>query len=522
MDASRGPGGYLPPAMISRATEEAIKVWLCLGGVGLIGAWRHLPKRVAVGILAVLITASAANYARFGTELLLTRIDTYDVMHYYLNAKYFPELGYYDLYPACIQADHENDGPRYGDPTMYMAQDDTGDHLRPIEQAYARGRVVKEHFTPERWAAFSHDFVVLQRQYRGMDRDLWAQMVQDHGYNGTTVWTAIARPLVSVVPVEKVKWLASVDVVLLLGALACVVWAYDAPTALWTALFLLLTYSTRWPTISWAILRYDYVAALLVAVCLLKKGRPLLAGAFTGYAATLRLFPALWMTFCGTKGAWELVVERKVNRPLAVLLGGFLLGLALFQGFAAASVGVDAIRIHYENMSQHNASDELSSRRIGLALGLNYRGQVEPKNITKAMKGEVESQRHLRYGIGIAATLALGWALRRSPDEEAFAYGFVPLFLFTTASYYYYVVRVTLITVNAADLRDNRRAVGLAGLFLIEALTNAIETQWPEHRVMLIGWLAWALCAWIAGMGVWLGLESRRETPAPTDPAATA
>lgn len=509
--------------MIDRATEEAIKVWIALGAVGLIGAWRFLPKRAANGLLASLLVFATLNYVRFGTELPLERIDNYDVIHYYLNAKYFPELGYYDLYPACIAADHENGGPRYGDPTYYMGQSDDGDHVRPIAEAYVRGDLVKKTFTPERWAAFSHDFLVLQRDSRGMNKKLWAQMIQDHGYNGTTAWTAIARPFVSIVPVEYVKWLASVDVVLLLGAIGAVAWAYDGTAALWTALFLMVGYSTRWPTISWAIFRYDYVAGLIIATSLLKKGKPMWAGFVAGYAATLRLFPALWMIIPGIKGAWGLIADRKVNKPLVVLLGGFLLGVAVFQGFAVAALGTEPVRIHYENMSQHNSSEELSSRRIGLALGLVYDGRVLPKNLTEDMKQEIEKERHLRYGIALAATLLLGWALRRAPDDEGFAFGFVPFFLFTTASYYYYVTRVTLVTVHAGNLDKNRHAAGLGFLFFLEALTNSAETWYPEHRVFLIGRLAWGLCAYMLAMTGWRVVETwPPRAAAPPEPSAPA
>jgi hypothetical protein len=502
--------------MISRTTEEAIKVWIALGAVGLVGAWRYLPQRTATTILSLLLAFSVLNYARYSEDLPFKRIDTYDTIHYYLNAKYFSELGYYDLYPACIEADHENGGPRFGDPPQYMAQDDSGDHFRPIEEAYARGPVVKARFTPERWRSFTHDFLMLQRDYKGLDKSTWSQMVQDHGYNGTTAWTAIAHPIVSIVPVEAIKWLAWLDVVLLVAAIGSVAWAYDGTAAMWTALFLMVTYSCRWPTISWAVLRYDYIAALIAATSLLKKGRPLWAGVLTGYSATLRLFPALWMSIPGLKGVAGLALERKVQRPLLVLLGGFLLGVAVSQGYAFALLGTELARIHYENMAQHNSSEELSSRRIGLALALNYDGRMEPKNITKAMKANIESQRHLRYGLAALVTLLIGWAFRKAPDDEVFALGFAPFFLFTTASYYYYVSRAPLVAVHGGNLRNARHAAGLAGLFLLEALANGCETWYPGYRVMLIGSLAWAICAYLAVMIAWRLHEVRGPSPAPT------
>ena len=477
--------------------------------MALILVWMRLPRPWANRALAGLVLIASLNYARFSVELPFQRVDNYDLVHYWLNAKYFPELGYYDLYPACIEADHENGGPKFPDPVKYMAQDETGDHLEPIEQAYARGPVVKARFTPERWKAFTHDFLYLQRDVKGMEHGMWEQMVQDHGYNGTTVWTLEALPIVYALPVEQIKLVCFLDVLLLLAAIGAVRWAWNESAAGFVALFLMVSYSTRWPAISWSLLRYDYVTALVIATCLLRKGRPFLAGMLTGWSATLRLFPAVWMILPGLKGGFGLL-KREVQRPLLMLLGGFLVAVAVLQGAATLALGTDAVKTHFENMQQHTASDELSSRRIGLALALRFRGDLEPENLTKAMKAEVEDQRHVRYGIAAVLMLALGFVLRERDDDEVFAFGFLPFFLLTTASYYYYVTRATLITAHAGRLEDTRSRVGLAMLFGIEAWTNATEVNHPDHRVYLIGTLAWWLCLYALVHIGWLFWERRR------------
>jgi hypothetical protein len=187
------------------------------------------------------------------------------------------------------------------------------------------------------------------------------------------------------------------------------------------------------------------------------------------------------------------------------------------------SVGTGALATNAADLMQHTSSEELSSRRIGLALALNYRGQLLPKNITDAMKDDIEAQRKPRYALALGTMLALGWALRRRSDAEAFAFGFVPFFLLTTASYYYYVTRATLVTVHAANLDRPRHVFGLTALFLMEALSNFAETQYPEHRVFLVGTLAWAICAYILVMIVWLLWEDRAATaPGSTPSAPTA
>ena len=497
---------------ISRSVSEGFKVWLALGGGGLALAWRFVPARAARALLVLLVAVSSLVYIRFDGDTLTKRLDNYDLIHYYLNAKYFSELGYYDLYPACLLADQEH-GPKWPSGDTYMAAGEDGDHFAPIAGAYVRGAVVKQRFSEERWKAFRHDFLYLQRANKGLNADLWRQLIQDHGYNGTPAWTVEAMPIVNIVPVEYVKWACYVDVVLLLAALVTVWWAYDVEAALFIALFLLTTYSTRWPVIATALLRYDYLCGLLIAMCCLKKGRPLLAGIFTGWAAVLRLFPAVWLFGPAAKGVLGLT-RRHVSKPLLVLAGAFLLTVGLMEVGSGAVLGMDTIVTHTEDINQHASAAELSSRRAGLALAIPFRGELDPKNITKAMRATVERQKRLRYAIAGGFLFVLGWALRRADDDEAYAMGFAPFFALTTASYYYYASRATLILAHASRRTSWRHAVGLAMLFGIDAFSNWSEVNHAEHRVYLIGWLGWMLCAYLVVMAVWTGWESLRKPAA--------
>lgn len=499
---------------ISRSLSEGYKVYLCGGAVLLALAWAWLPRRAARGLLIGLLAVATANYARFGFKVPFRQVDTYDLIHYYLNAKYYDELGYYDLYPACILADHEAGGPFYDEGTKYLDQDDAGHKVQPISVALEKGRVVRDtQFTPERWAQFSHDFLYLQRNVEGMNSELWRQLIQDHGFNGTTGWVLEALPFTAV-PVESIKALGYLDCGWLALALLAVVWAWNLETGLWAALFLMLTYSCRWPTITWAFFRYDYVSLLVIGLALVRRRQPVLAGVVTGVATTLRLFPAMWLFGPGMKGMFTLL-RRRVHRPALRLALGFALGVAAWQGAATVVCGVEAVRTHYDNMSDHNKSENLSSRRIGLALALPFRGDLLPKNITKEEKALIERQKPLRFAIAGVLMLAVGWGLRNRRDEEGFAFGFLPFFLLTTASYYYYVARWTLWVLHAGGLcvpergeSRARHAVGLAVLAGAEWFTNHAEVTYRDHRVYLIGGLAWWLVGYSVLMAVWLVIES--------------
>ncbi|MEN0065009.1 MAG: hypothetical protein AAGA48_22895 [Myxococcota bacterium] len=525
------------PFDTGRGFTEEVKVFLALGAMFLALFWPWRPsarrRRPAVVVLVLLTLMSAWNYARWGPKAVSVRIDTYDVIHYYLNAKYFDELGYLDLYPTMLLADAENEGPffkRQGD--RYLAQsEDKGHFWDTITHGIERGREVREaRFTEARWAQFEHDALYLQRVRGCMEKTskgacrgelnerLWHQLISDHGFNGTVAWVWIARPFAEVVPVESIKLLGFLDIALLGLAIASVVWAYGGIAGLWTALFLLTTYSTRWPYLSWVFLRYDWVAALIITMSLLKKGRPFLAGLTAGYTAVLRMFPIVWMWGPFGKGAAGLL-RGHVRIPLLIFAGGFLVAATVLQGASTLRFGGDQVQAHFENMLDHNSPEQLSSRRVGLALALSTSptaGTGRPTNIQPEHKALIRAQQPLRYALAGLLVIALGWVVRRLRDDEAYAYGFLPFFWITTASYYYYVARITLALAHAADLdRSWRHRVGLAMLFAMEVFANWASTTVPRHRMVLIGTLAWMLVVYGLIQLVWMEIEARGQQSTP-------
>jgi hypothetical protein len=166
-------------------------------------------------------------------------------------------------------------------------------------------------------------------------------------------------------------------------------------------------------------------------------------------------------------------------------------------------------------MMDHNSAEQLSSRRIGMAMALAtepWRGKAGEKLISKSTRALVGRQQPLRYALAAAGCVALGLAMRRRTDDEAFAWGFYPFFLLTTASYYYYVARITLIVVHAGNLDRPRHRAGLVTLLLLEVGSAACEVWAEGYRMMFIGGLAWGLIVYGVVQIGWMFYD--REEPA--------
>ena len=528
---------------------------------GALALWSDRSFRL---LLAALALFSCLNYSRFHpTYVWVERVDAYDLSHYYLNAKYFEELDYHGLYPAIILADNETGGPYFNSHhPLFQRQDPTTGayYFQEYKEFVAdteEHAEIRATFGPEKWESFKHDFTYLQREVKGFTPDTWEQMLWDHGFNGTPSWVLIAQPLAEAVPVEAVKLLGWTDGAWLIAAVMAAWWAFGGSASLWLTVFLFTTYSGRWPTFTWAFGRYDYVSLLIIATCLLKRGSTWRAGMATGLAAAFRVFPAVWLFGPGVKGVFGLVgdIRRRLawnrewkrgrvrpGRPpwigppqvrLLKLAGAFLGIQLVLLGAVSARYSTEPIVTHFENLLEHTTVDNLSSMRQGWALTAAYtpdqalegtrflicayqRGEknCERPSFNNRMNQErrmsIKRQEPWRKKLAVLLVVLFGVGLRKAKDHEAFAMGVVPFFLMATASYYYFVVRSTLVVMHAGDLRKARNAFGLGALFLTEAAVNAIQATIPNWRIIQIGSMGWLIMAYCMAMLVWFNVEAYR------------
>ncbi len=518
---------------INRNASEVIKVYLLGAGILIaVARWAWLrwmqpradaaalwSRRTLQLLMLALCLAATLNYGRYGMKLIRDRIDVYDVIHYYLGPKYFDELGYFDLYAACIIADEEAGKYFKPAPPTYQHQDINGYEIRPYRAALERTDEIKSKFEGDRWDGFVHDFTTLQREFYGLEKKYWYQLINDHGFNGTPGWSGYAAPIVNLVDADQVKLICYIDIGLLLVAIGVAWWAFGGWSAAFLFFFILTTYSTRWPTISWAIMRYDYAAALIMAVSFVKKGRPLLAGIFAGHTAAMRIFPATFFFGPGVQGAWKALRHRKLDMFAVLFFVGVVGWVGALQLNFAAQFGGEHIAQHWKGMTDHMEPENLSSRRLGMAIALAYRGEIdEPWSFKRIDR--VERQEPIRKGIALVVLLALGWALRKCDRAEAYAMGFIAFFALATASYYYFIVRAPLILVHAHGAKKPRHLIALVWLLGIELFANLAQQFLGGNRIFVVGWMGWTLLAYCIGMIAVLIWESHRQTPdSETEPA---
>jgi hypothetical protein len=187
-------------------------------------------RRTRGTALAALGLLGGLGWWHFLAVPLWGNVHEHDAFHYYLGARYFPELGYTHLYLCTLGADLE----RGLDPGTRVRDLETNE-LAPAVLRFDDARACRERFRPERWHAFRSDLDWFRAR---LSKTEWHQIRRDHGFNGSPVWL-LAGGLLASAPggARALPWLALADPLLLVAMWLGVVAAFGWRTAAVAAVF---------------------------------------------------------------------------------------------------------------------------------------------------------------------------------------------------------------------------------------------------------------------------------------------
>jgi hypothetical protein len=319
--------------------------------------WKRLVG-VTLGIAAI---SAYFNGYNFGYPKYYHRWDQY---HYYMGAKYFPELGYKNLYKCAVVAQAEigkvthhldrpfnsqvwptqvvDMGEEMKDPDKKIRDLPGENSLVPVGPILDARAECRDRFSDVRWEEYKAD-VAFYRIVSG--KGYWTDMQKDHGFNPPPVWTIAGKFFSDIAPasVRYLQFLASLDIVYLGGMFVALWWAFGWRVFSVGAIFWGCQSSAPFYWTGGAFLRQDWLFWLVLSVCCIRKGHFKIAGASVVYAALLRVFPGLIVVGTLVPAIVYAIKHRRMHRDhLQMLIGGF-----------AAAVVLIAVSIVYTN--QENA-----------------------------------------------------------------------------------------------------------------------------------------------------------------------
>ncbi len=336
---------------------------------------------VAHGVAAGLAVIAAAAWFDFGALPSGTALHRHDVFHYYVGSKYHRELGYTRLY-ACAAVAEAQDGGETAVRARDM-RDLVTDHVVPAAAALDHPEECTSRFSPARWRSFRTDVANL---HAGMSGAAWAETQTDHGYNPSPAWSALGGTVARVVPstAAGLRALAGLDVVLMAGVVAVLGAAFG-----WRVAALALTLAGvqepgKFTWLGFSMLRLDWFALLAVAVALLRRRRPGLAGAALGLAAVMRGFPALGIAGIVLAGVGTPSFARFATlRRRAVV--GFAAAVAVGCVLGAAAAGPGAWTEWTSHIRRHAAAQ--ASNKVGLGVIVAFDPALRVERVQAAMPG---------------------------------------------------------------------------------------------------------------------------------------
>ncbi|WP_437681376.1 hypothetical protein [Sorangium sp. So ce131] len=507
---------------------------------------------VALGVAAIV---SYFNGFRFGYPKYYHR---WDQFHYYMGAKYFPEMGYDGLYKCALIAQDELGLVTY-------TNEDTGRQVRldmakevrhpdkkirnlggdnlllPASEVLAHPEVcspnaapkegapvpaeARAHFTPERWEMFKRD---VQFFRTSSDKTYWEDMQKDHGYNPPPVWTIMGKFWADLHPASTtyLQFLASFDILYLLGMFAAIYWAFGWRVFSVAAIFWGCQASAPFYWTGGAFLRQDWLFFLVLSACLIRKRYYKLAGASMVYAGLLRIFPGLavigWLTVAGIYIARH---KRMARTHVQVLIGGVLAAAVLIPASIAVS-GKDSYRQFYEHtlevhdqtpLTNHMGLRVLIAHKPGTGVEsgrMKYTKDtklVDPFEVWKRMRNERYAKyRWVAYAVIAASFAAFVYVCRRIRSLwVAQCLGQVFIILLSQLTCYYYSFMIL-----CAPLTRLKRQIEVP-LFGLAALSQFIwmASYWNDDKYTALTAVSLAFCYYLLCVfsGKPMPWERRRE-----------
>ena len=323
--------------------------------------------RVRQGALVAVAAASLVAWTNFLNFHYTGFVHTWEVFHYYMGAKYLPELGYRRLY-ACAAAVDAQDGV---DLRGHVMRDLRDNRVVPAEAELARAGECQARFSPRRWDDFTRD----ARFFREVMGNGWFAVRNDHGFNATPAWAGLGGVLARLGPASwpLIGSLALLDVVLVAAMLLVIGRTFGLEAACLAAGYWGLDTLAHFAWTGGGFLRYDWLFWMVLGIAALRRERPAVAGFALTVAALLRVFPAAALVGLGAKVVAEAVAQRSlapVKRRVRLASGGVAAGVLVLAASTLVT-GHGSIWAEFvENSAKHAATP--SSNLVGLRVFLAH------------------------------------------------------------------------------------------------------------------------------------------------------
>jgi hypothetical protein len=477
---------------------------------------RWAPHRAVTLATLVLCAATAVgSYYHFGmlqfgdhAKGRRTFVHTFDMRHYFPLAKYFRELRYDGLYLASLAAYLDNTPDVTADQLgQVRVRDLRTSEIRSASELASKLPEIRSRFAPERWDEFRRDMKYFSDT---MGRDDYLGSLADHGGNATPAWILSAYLIFKSAPASEVTLTLAglIDPVLVLCFFLVLARTFGTRVMLYVMVIWGATdFYTFTANFMGSTLRQDWLVALGLGICAIKRKRPCLGGALVAYSGLIRAFPAMAVLFFMVPMAWfafdyllwkkrlpSLAEWRAYQRP--ALRAGFGAAVCVVTLVVLTSVMFGGSWMAWQEKIGHHATDP-STNNVGLRNVLAFDPDLSAERLLAkhqpAPDAEwVRTQRltfadrsPLFYGILLVVTALALLACRGRSLEQAAVMGLllVPFYFYPSNYYCHFVFLLPLAVASPHEDQDRCFAwvfIVLAALCVGQVFT--LRETWVDLR----------------------------------------
>lgn len=468
----------------------------------------------------------------------------HEMFHYYLGAKYYPEMEYKGLYESALLADTELAAP--GFPQTGLRSLSNPMYKMDFEEGIAHARRhYRPRFTDRRWEALKKDLQALEDIASPWDMP---EAIWDVGFNPPPTWAVFGHTVANLLPIAEedawlgnrrpywyqAHWVPMIDVLLLLTTLTAITMTFG-PLA--GAAFIALYACSLMAQYNWtsgSFFRYTWLCELALGLCFLKKQRWFAGGLFLGLSAVDRVFPLAFTLGAALPVLWDAVLRRRYRPMLrygagagVAIIGMVALSLALF-GVESWDAFYEKIRLHRDTNFLHSVG-YMRFAVYGPDIYHQFLPEVEDFRLWNEKISGIWHEIRWRHYPFIALLLGASViaSLRVTAFESALLFGSMLFFTTQVATAYYYMylplIAVALIGATPGRVRD---AV-LCALFVLQAYTWFAATRSEDKIVvnfyncvgLLVFFGGWAFARAAETLRYYQDLQTRRLQAAPGEPA---
>lgn len=450
----------------------------------------------------------------------------HEFFHYYVGTKYFDEVGYLGLYDCAALADAEiavKDGVA---PRIVGRVRDLGDVFADKTVAAARSDCAdgpRARFSPERWGAFEDDLRALERL---VPDAWWNDVVDDKGLNSPPTFMALASPVMQAIPIEAdglptYVLVTSIDLLLIAVSYVALRRTLGTTASALAAVTFGASFLGSYGWLGGAVLRFTWVAALVVGLAALQRERWVLAGILMGWAGCDRLFPFAFVAGAAVPLAWDALRSRR-RRPafaqFAAGAGGVVVfsvatSIALFGAAPWATFAARMSRdVHLHHVLMLGLDRVLTFRSWVPSQDFHgHEGLVHLRHWSERLDATWRSMQPFAAAVQVTWMAGALWVARtRKPAEAAALVGVTAMFVLSSPVNYYWVVLAivpALLFRDAIGSRRRRRAVvGVLLAFEVWWLATLLLPRFVRDDIVY----DFALCVGLAAvLAAWLGVWGR-------------